>query len=1287
MTTIKRVTEEINYDYSHNSIPGTALQLDINNINFNDDYPEHLQSEAVKTRRIVEDLTVTAYEYMKVQQKPIRIFLTVSKTLTLGDLPVINHVNALAADPTLEDDFDDSIEENTELIIMQNAGYLSIRRLITTAFFDVIDSIEQSYDLVGEVDRLTVTFAPIGVGGRSLHNTNYKPQIYTRFMKSIIDPKNSDSLCLLHCIHLKLKLRGSIGDEFNDWFNEHRLEEFTINGFFNITKLEQLEERLKINLNIYLVEDKEYSYYYNSQLKFPNTYSAPLSFDFIDVVLVGYHQYYNTRNEPFTDEEELLALEEKRDDFFQFEHKPAKDLNGHFWLIKFDAFFKVKASHSLCKICKYSFQKQSELVNHYKFCVTKNKTQQNNIDRIASFKENDDDSFFEFNSWSSRWLMPFCTYDFETRVDNGRHVALSYGITYVNIFEPNKSYTIQKFNQDAKQLLNDFIVDVSTIAKRHNEEVMSVKNMPLENNIADECKICLLPMTDSDKSTAEFNHSHGLNDEVNNLNGYVHKKCNRSCKQKTQALRFWAHNSSKFDNNLVLEALLNNMDLVRSFHNPVAKTASRFTELSINFKNSFQKVAFNDSLCHLQGSLVKLIDNFLKDDEDYYLLENQLQEFYPKINSKELLKISKLKAPFPYKQLSNPDAFNRSTNFSKEDYFDDLSNTAIKDEQYEISNQIWNFFKRYNPNFTFKDYHDFYLLLDSVLLASVLLNYQNGFYRDYKLNPLAFLSNSSAARNSCLFISKMKIKLPAIPVMLDLKKSIQGGVTFSFNRRSKHRRVICPTINALKKTYSQIKNPQEDFKPVTNPFIKDNLISFFDASSLYPHCYGEFKIPTNHVRTITDPKECKVVMDEIINTKYEDHGHYYFVELTVNKVKKEDQQKAGMFPCFQTNVDLDESMLSAFQLKSLQSYSQYIDANKEVNGTTKNTFTFNEVQGIWLQSPLINFMANELNYSFKDVTKIHQFEHDFVIRDFKRYAYQFKQFAKTDMFRGLAKLVLNSLYGSFITNSLLFNTVKFINANKATKRIVNRNISCPFVKSIRIVNNETLVINSNQKNIGMTYPLMIGSATLCISKLVMVRFVNRVRDILIDEFKIDKEDFVPLLCDTDSFCFQLENSKTKYGFDNVFDLMKKINPIYYERHNQHIFDCNTNPAEYRDGLVEKGIDGAFTYDYKDVEIDAVITLAPKAYIVKMVNNTTKIRMKGVSQSAAKDILSFETYDEISKCTNYQDLSFNNKVSFNSFKSDKFLIKNITCTKVGLSNIDMKVKVNEDGTFSYFGQDY
>jgi hypothetical protein len=90
-------------------------------------------------------------------------------------------------------------------------------------------------------------------------------------------PRNSDSYCILHSIFAgkeKLHEGKSLNknkdymEAFNQWFTEHNLGRFFIEGYFCLDNIELLEKELQCSVNLYTFEGEAPELFYRSSYRY-----------------------------------------------------------------------------------------------------------------------------------------------------------------------------------------------------------------------------------------------------------------------------------------------------------------------------------------------------------------------------------------------------------------------------------------------------------------------------------------------------------------------------------------------------------------------------------------------------------------------------------------------------------------------------------------------------------------------------------------------------------------------------------------------------------------------------------------------------------------------------------------------------------------------------------------------------------------------------------------------------------------------------------------------------------
>ena len=209
--------------------------------------------------------------------------------------------------------------------------------------------------------------------------------------------------------------------------------------------------------------------------------------------------------------------------------------------------------------------------------------------------------------------------------------------------------------------------------------------------------------------------------------GATHNKCNLMCK-KPKVLPVIFHNLQGYDAHLFIKQLARLEGKLDCIPSTEEKYISFSKTIKVGeFKNidgsvfpiNFE-IRFLDSFKFLQTSLANLVSNL------------QPSDF---INTKHTFKSNTLlltrKGVYPYDYVSSLEKLSETHLPPKEDFYSNLNDEEITDEDYQHAIKVWNTFGCK----TIRDYHDLYLKSDVMLLADVFENFRKTCLHHYKLDP------------------------------------------------------------------------------------------------------------------------------------------------------------------------------------------------------------------------------------------------------------------------------------------------------------------------------------------------------------------------------------------------------------------------------------------------------------------------------------------------------------------------------------------------------------------------
>ena len=215
----------------------------------------------------------------------------------------------------------------------------------------------------------------------------------------------------------------------------------------------------------------------------------------------------------------------------------------------------------------------------------------------------------------------------------------------------------------------------------------------------------------------------------------------------------------------------------------------------------------------MSSSLSKLVDNLSEEFHnnkclncesclDYIKTKNEklilkcfnCKQYYEKDFNKELIKkfgntyefcdgsLNKFilllrKGVYPYEYMDNWERFNETSLPNKQSFYSNLSMGNIDDIDYRHGNNVFKRFKLKN----LRDYHDFYVQSDTLLLADVFENFRNMCIEVHELDPAHFLSLPGLAWQACLRKTNIKLELLTdYDMLLMVEEGIRGGIVIQY---------------------------------------------------------------------------------------------------------------------------------------------------------------------------------------------------------------------------------------------------------------------------------------------------------------------------------------------------------------------------------------------------------------------------------------------------------------------------------------------------------------------------
>ena len=165
----------------------------------------------------------------------------------------------------------------------------------------------------------------------------------------------------------------------------------------------------------------------------------------------------------------------------------------------------------------------------------------------------------------------------------------------------------------------------------------------------------------------------------------------------------------------------------------------------------------------MSSSLGKLADNL--DREKFH----SIGKYFSQKKQELLLR----KGVYPYDHIDCLDKLLETKLPPKEAFYSLLNDEGIS-EDYEHAQNVWKEFRMKSM----RDYHDFYLKTDVLLLADVFEEFRKVCLDNYKLDPAWYYTSPGLSWDAILNMTNINLEILTDPNMyLMTEKGIRGGVS------------------------------------------------------------------------------------------------------------------------------------------------------------------------------------------------------------------------------------------------------------------------------------------------------------------------------------------------------------------------------------------------------------------------------------------------------------------------------------------------------------------------------
>ena len=494
--------------------------------------------------------------------------------------------------------------------------------------------------------------------------------------------------------------------------------------------------------------------------------------------------------------------------------------------------------HHVCLSCLQVFTMETVLNEHAQYCLV-HKPQQ------TVFPDANDPKKSKLSFQSHHYEFPFNFYlvaDLESFLSpvttgeqctsNGRiidqHKTSGFCVHRVSAYE---QFQTTPYTYSGPDAIDKFYEHIFKEAKFISD--ILARDVPMKTLNADEqasydaavaCQNCKSSFTADNQKTRHHCHVTGnyLFAACNNCNlALKPRKCRVSGKQDGDYLvPLVMHNLGGYDGHFLLRHFSRKYTQYTTKDGTVEYADVQVIPLNSekNLQIRIGNIVFVDSIQFLSTSLDTLVKIMRKSGNEGFVHTSkhfgQSEIFYQK-------------GSFPYEYFTDESKFDETSLPPREAFYSHLNEEHISDDDYKRAQHVWNHFDMK----TLREYHDFYLTLDVLLLADVFERFRHAMLKAHGLDCLHFPSLPSMTLQMALKITDVELDLITDPsIYLMIESGIRGGLSYVANR---HARANVPE------------------SPEYRPDEPTSYLAYWDCNSLYATCQT-YDLPVGDFRFLTD---------------------------------------------------------------------------------------------------------------------------------------------------------------------------------------------------------------------------------------------------------------------------------------------------------------------------------------------------------------------------------------------------------------------------------------------------
>ena len=1034
----------------------------------------------------------------------------------------IGYFNSKPKTITNANDFQESLDVNVEQIMND------IHKWISEGSAWIIKSINGHYINIIKYEPLT---------GSSYIKLPTELQHYKH---GLINLKNKDNECFrwCHVRHLNPRNDNPQRIKKTDKAFMPQLDYQGIEFPVSVKQYNKIETQNNININVFGYENKQ-------------TYPIYVS------------------KEKFDDVLNLLLISD--------------DENKHYVYIKnFNRFMYRKTRNKnkkhFCMHCLQCFSKEEILLKHKEVCIEINGEQSIKMPEVGSK--------IKFTNYNKQMQAPFVIYaDFEaiTEPIHGcnqsnqqsfteayqKHTDCGYGYKVVCCYDDKYSKPIKYYR--GEKAVYKFMQAMLDEVKYCRQTIKYKFDKPLVMSPEDEdkfqkatsCHICGKIY----KKTPRSGNSSGRGKRVRDhchitgeFRGSAHNQCNRDF-TITNKIPVIFHNLKGYDSHFIMQEI---GKIIETNTYVDRKGETRQHKINV-IPNNMEKymafmlgynLVFIDSLQFMNQSLAKLVKNL---PEDAYKYTNE-------VFKGEKLQLMKQKGVYPYDYMSNFDKFNDTQLSTKDEFYSQMNNTHITDEEYSHAQNVWNTFNLKNMG----EYHDLYLKSDVLLLADVFENFRKTCLEYYRLDPCHYFTSPGLSWDAMLKMTEVQLELISdVDMYQFVEKGMRGGISYIANRYGK-----------ANNKYMQNWNPNETSK----------YLMYLDANNLYGWAMSQH-LPTGNFKWLNKQQ----IKNINWKTVPKDNKIGYLLEVDL-EYPNELHDLHNDYPCAAEQIKVAPNMLSEYCQRIAEKFGITSGQVKKLIPTLANkskyVLHYRNLQ-----------LYRELGLKLTKIYRVLSFNQSPWLKTYIDFNTRQRTNAKNAFEKDFFKLMNNSVFGKTMENIRKREDIKLVTNEKQLMKMTSK----PTFINSKIFNENLVAVHKIKESLTLNRPAYVGMCILDLSKTLMYDFhYNFIKKKYGSKAKL-------LFTDTDSLTYEIEAEDVYADFWKHKDMFDNSD---YSSDNQY-FDA-TN----------KKVIGKFKDEAAGVPIVEFVGLRSKMYSYIKGNNNGGKTAKGIKKNVIKNDIQHFDYKDV-----------------------------------------------------------